>query len=132
MRESYFEQEGKRIQERIDLARLGMYAALEFVEFKEKKSVAEIFNSLTDNVFENKNNKPKSINTNINLTKNLNNLNQQNKTLISNKIKEINIQIKKKYSKSHFARLLLIFLVNNILVFFIRIVIEIFDIVFFF
>ena len=27
------------------------------VEFKEKKSVAEIFNSLTDNVFENKNNK---------------------------------------------------------------------------
>lgn len=38
MRESYFEQEGKRIQERIDLARLGMYAALEFVEFKEKNT----------------------------------------------------------------------------------------------
>ena len=35
MRESYFEQEEKRIQEKIDIARLGMYAALEFVEFKE-------------------------------------------------------------------------------------------------
>ena len=44
---------------------------------------------------QNKNNKPKLINTNINLTKNLNNLNQQNKTLISNKIKEINVQINK-------------------------------------
>ena len=44
---------------------------------------------------QNKNNKPKAINTNINLTKNLNNLNQQNKTLISNKIKEINVQINK-------------------------------------
>jgi len=38
MRESYFEQEEKRIQEKIDLARLGMYAALEFVEFKEKNT----------------------------------------------------------------------------------------------
>lgn len=38
MREAYFEQEEKRIQEKIDLARLGMFAALEFVEFKEKNT----------------------------------------------------------------------------------------------
>jgi len=44
---------------------------------------------------QNKNNKPKANNININITKNLNNLNQQNKTLISNKIKEINVQINK-------------------------------------
>ena len=61
----------------------------------------QIQNSLNKNFHsvnvnnQNKNNKPKSINTNINLTKNLNNLNQQNKTLISNKIKEINVQINK-------------------------------------
>ena len=38
MREAYFEQEEKRIQEKIDLARLGMFAALEFIEFKEKNT----------------------------------------------------------------------------------------------
>ena len=61
----------------------------------------QIQNSLNKNFHsvnvnnQNKNNKSKANTSNINLTKNLNNLNQQNKTLISNKIKEINVQINK-------------------------------------